>query len=569
MRLRRLWLFAALAGLALSAFVSIRPSVAADEAVTNGCINSVPEPDTTEAVPICYSLFRPAGADAAHPVPMVLHSHGWGGSRTTDPASFEAWLKAGFGVLSFDQRGWGESGGKAHVENPAYEGKDVQGLVDVVAGLDWVAKDNPGDPVLGSIGGSYGGGYQFVGAFSELLDRGATRFDALAPEITWWDLKESLAPQELVRTAWNVALYAAGASHVPNNIHEGFAYGAATGNWPKGELGPDSDLDAFFEKNGPSWHVRNGRVLDIPVLFGQGITDNLFNLNQGLQNFAKALTPAARSRSMLVGYNGGHTLPAVLPPGLDASGDPCSKELAGADFEALTIRFFTENLKDQDTGLGGLGRYHLASAGGKCLNVDSVETTTAVGIGQVVTPVGLGLPLSTKLADGPITIAGPAYVDAKVTTLTPDARAYFALSVGTSPADAKIVQNNVMPLREPEAVSGVARSIELPAVAVEVPEGQSLFLTVSAISDMFFGSGSRVPGAMVLDDTTVRLPVPQATATEVQGAATSRSAPAPSSVQAGRTLAATGPSGPGLAVGLMVLAALLLLRRRLTVPPAL
>ena len=57
---------------------------------------------------------------------MVLHSHGWGGSRTTDPASFAYLTDAGFGVLSFDQRGFGESGGQAYIENPDVEGKDVQ-----------------------------------------------------------------------------------------------------------------------------------------------------------------------------------------------------------------------------------------------------------------------------------------------------------------------------------------------------------------------------------------------------------------------------------------------------------
>ncbi|MEY2474942.1 MAG: type transport system ATP-binding protein [Actinomycetota bacterium] len=565
MRSLRLWLLAGLAGLALAATVAVNPSVAADTVVTEGCIDSVPEPDTTEPVAICWSVFRPAGADAGHPVPVVLHSHGWAGSRTTDPASFEAWTKAGFGVLSFDQRGFGASGGQAHVEHPDLEGKDVQGLVDLVAGLDWVAKDGPGDPVLGSIGGSYGGGYQFVGAFSELRDRGATRFDALAPEITWWDLKESLAPQEMVRTAWNVALYGAGAPNVPNNIHEGFAYGAVTGNWPKGELGPDADLDAFFEKNGPAWHVANGRTLDIPVLFGQGITDNLFNLNQGLQNFAKAITPGARSRSIFVGYNGGHELPSVLPAGYGAGGDPCSKELGGADFEALTIRFFTENLKHTDTGLAGHGRYHLASADGKCLSVDSVDATTPVPVGQVVASAAVGAPIPTKLADGPITVAGTPFVDAKVTTVTPDARALFALAVGTSPVDAKIVQNNVMPLREPDPVPGEARSIELPAVAVEVPEGQSLFLVVSPTSDMFFGSGSRIPGPILLDDVTVRLPVPAAVgATEVLSAnatAPAAAAPAPAP-QVGGTLAATGPSGPAPLLGVVLLAVALVVRRR-------
>src|SRR5262245_51684532 len=106
--------------------------------VTNACVASVPEPDSTDPVQICYSLFRPAGADGRHRVPMILHSHGWGGSRTTDPASFQKWLDAGYGVLSFDQRGFGESGGQAHVENPAYEGHDVRTLVKLVSNLSWV-----------------------------------------------------------------------------------------------------------------------------------------------------------------------------------------------------------------------------------------------------------------------------------------------------------------------------------------------------------------------------------------------------------------------------------------------
>ena len=562
MRFLRLWLFAGLAALALAATVAIQPSVAADVTVTEGCIDSVPEPGSTQPVAICWSMFRPAAADVARPVPMVLHSHGWAGSRTTDPASFEAWTNAGFGVLSFDQRGFGASGGQAHVEHPDLEGKDVQGLVDLVAGLDWVAKDGPGDPVLGSIGGSYGGGYQFVGAFSELRDRGATRFDALAPQVTWWDLKQSLAPEEMVRTAWNVALYAAGSKDVPMALHQSFAYGAATGNWPKGELGPDANLDAFFEKNGPAWHVANGRTLDIPVLFGQGITDNLFNLNQGLQNFAKALTPDARSQSIFVGYNGGHTLPSVLPPGYGAGGDPCSAQLGGAGFEALTIRFFTEVLKGQDTGLGGHGRYHLASADGACVSVDSVEPTTPVELGELIATSGVGVPIATKVADGPITVAGAPVVDATVTTVTPDARALFALAVGTSPADAQIVQNNMMPLREPDLVGGEARSIELAGIAVEVPEGKSLFLVVTPTSEMFFGSTSRIPGPIVLDDVIVRLPVPAPVApAQVQGASVTAPAPAPAP-HVGGTLAATGPSGPAPWLGVALLAVVLVLRRR-------
>ena len=109
------------------------PAAAADAVTTtDGCLTSVPDPGTTAPVDICFTLFRPAGATKDRPVPMVLHSHGWGGSRTTDPAAFAYLTDAGFGVLSFDQRGFGESGGQAYIENPDVEGKDVQRIVDLV-----------------------------------------------------------------------------------------------------------------------------------------------------------------------------------------------------------------------------------------------------------------------------------------------------------------------------------------------------------------------------------------------------------------------------------------------------
>ncbi len=111
---------------------------------------------------------------------MIMHSHGWGGSRTTDPASFQSWLDAGYGVLSFDQRGFGESGGQAHVESPAYEGHDVRRLIALISDLAWVKQDGPGDPRLGAIGGSYGGGYQFLGGVRVAAHEGAS------PSSTRW-----------------------------------------------------------------------------------------------------------------------------------------------------------------------------------------------------------------------------------------------------------------------------------------------------------------------------------------------------------------------------------------------
>lgn len=501
--MRRRGAFRIVCALALLGSAALVPVTSAAAAVTtNGCVESVPEPGTTTPVRICYSLFRPEGASAQKTVPLIFHSHGWGGSRTKDPAVFKSWLDAGYGVLSFDQRSFGESTGVAHVMNPDLEGRDVIKLVDLVASLDWVTRQRPGDPLIGAIGGSYGGGYQFAGAFTELRDRGRTRFDALAPEITWWDLKRSLAPAEAARTMWLTILFAGGGTHLPPSVAAAFLGLVATGTWPSGQTG--RDLDAFFAKNGPAWHVRHGRKLDIPVLIGQGLSDNLFNLNEALSNFDRALTPRARARSILVGYNGGHTLPSVLPPGYATPGDPCSVALGSPNFGALAQRFMALNLKHQ-AGLAGFGQYHLATADGRCLTQRSLTPNKRYQVGKVVTSTGLGLPINIPLAKGPITVAGVPRLDAKVTSWLPDAGAFFALSVGTSPLDAKIVQNNTMPLRESRVVRGADRTIELPGIAVDVPAGKSLFLTVSPVVDMFAGQNGRIPGVLKLEQASLRV----------------------------------------------------------------
>ena len=501
---------ATVAALSLTATATTPAVGAAGVKVTSGCLTSVPDPGTTEPVQICYTLFKPAGAKAGKPVPMILHSHGWGGSRTTDPAAFQQWLDAKYGVLSFDQRGFGESGGTAQVENPDVEGHDVRALVDLIASKGWVRKDAPGDPRLGAIGGSYGGGYQFLGAFEELRLHGKPVFDALAPEITWNDLNRSLAPEGVVRTEWALALAAAGlpTQALSPAVYQALVQGAATGFWPDGSLPVPGtpNMQQFFERNGPRYHVSQGRRLDIPVLFGQGTTDSLFNLQQGLDNWRTAITRKARRHSIFVGYNGGHVLPAVYPTGVNVTSDPCSEMLAGGDFSRLALRFMNENLKHRDTGLQGYGKLHLATPASTCTTVKRVTAKTQVPVGTVATTEAGGVALAFPVAKGPIRIAGSAYLTGTLTALGLNNRAFYGLGVGTTPLDAALVQNNVMPFNELAPVNGEPRRIELPAVAVDVPAGQTLYVIASPISETFVGMGSRTPGAVVLQDTVAHLP---------------------------------------------------------------
>ncbi|MBC9734533.1 alpha/beta fold hydrolase [Nocardioides marmotae] len=474
----------------------------------DACLASVPDPGGTAPVEICYTIFKPARASARRPVPMVMHSHGWGGQRA-EQAEVQAYLDAGYGVLTFDQRGFGESGGHAHVENPALEGRDVRALVGVVARLPWVRQDGPGDPRLGAVGGSYGGGYQYLGAFELLRTRGTPVFDALVPQITWHDLSQSLAPNGVVRTEWALALSAASllSDALPPTVYKALIEGAALGVWPDGSIPGTEDMVRFFRKNGPKWHVDRGRRLDIPMLLGQGTTDGLFPLEQGFRNWRSAMTARARERSIFVGYNGGHVLPAILPAGTSADTDPCSRKLAGGDFEKLSVRFLDHVLRGRPTSLRGFGRMHLATPGDRCTTITSPAANTTRKVGTVATLTGVGTPLSYPVAAGPIRVAGTPYLTGQMTALGVQNRAFYGLAVGTSPLDARLVQNNVLPIDEPAPVLGERRRVALPSVAVDVPKGQNLYLMVTPVSDTFLVMGSRLPGVVTIEDTVVHLPV--------------------------------------------------------------
>ena len=383
-------------------------------------------------------------------------------------------------------------------QNADFEGHDVRALVKLVSKLPWVKKDRPGDPRLGAIGGSYGGGYQFLGAFEEIRVQGRQVFDALAPQITWYDLSQSLAPEGVVRTEWALALSAAGVptDALPPKIYKALVEGAATGTWPDGSIPGTENLKEFFRKNGPRWHVRQGRRITVPVLFGQGMTDTLFASEQGLSNWRLSLGKKARKRSIYVGYNGGHVLPSVYPQGVNVTSDPCSQKLAGGNFEALTLRFFDEQLKGKKTGLKGYDHLHFATRGSGCVTVHNAQPDKTFPLGTIVAQTGpAGPALATEVAKGPITHRR---------VVVPHRRRHLARRSTTgrssgspwapSPLDATLVQNNVLPLREATPVTGVKRRITVPSVSVEVPAGQSLYLLVSPTSETFVGDGQPPAG---------------------------------------------------------------------------
>jgi ABC-2 type transport system ATP-binding protein len=293
---------AGIAAAAATALTLFSPTAAMAVQSEDGSVTSVAN---GEEAAIVYHLFLPDGASAQNPVPVVLQTHGWGGTGATDIADDNHFIEAGYGVLTWDQRGFGTSGGKVHIDSPQYEGQDVMRLIDMLAADPRVAKEAAGDPRIGMSGGSYAGGIQFVTA---ALDK---RVDAIAPEIAWNNLSNTLAPHGVIKLQWSLLLYAAGAATAYSDqdgydfaIHRALAESSANGAWSKA-------THEFFESRGPASLLEE---IEAPTFIIQATTDTLFPPSQAADNW-EALRKFRNTRLKMAWYCGGHGICDPFSPG--------------------------------------------------------------------------------------------------------------------------------------------------------------------------------------------------------------------------------------------------------------
>jgi len=148
-------------------------------------------PGGDEPVDLDTTLYLPA--DRSGPVPAVLLAHGFGGTKESVRTDAEDLAGLGYAVLAYTARGFGRSGGEIHLDSPDYEVRDAQRLLDWLAARPDIRKDTGGDPRVGVVGGSYGGGLALMLAAQD------QRVDAIIPMITWNDLARSFLPESTGR----------------------------------------------------------------------------------------------------------------------------------------------------------------------------------------------------------------------------------------------------------------------------------------------------------------------------------------------------------------------------------
>ncbi|MFG2055483.1 alpha/beta fold hydrolase [Micromonospora sp. NPDC048930] len=146
-------------------------------------------PDGNQPVDLDTTLYLPRDASARHRVPAVLLAHGFGGTKESVRDDAEDLAARGYAVLTWTARGFGRSGGEIHLDSPDYEVRDASRLLDRLAARPDIRLDAAGDPRVGVVGGSYGGGLALLLAAQD------RRVDAIVPMITWNDLSRAFLPE--------------------------------------------------------------------------------------------------------------------------------------------------------------------------------------------------------------------------------------------------------------------------------------------------------------------------------------------------------------------------------------
>lgn len=265
------------AALALLALLAV--ALAAPAARAYGTHTTVTSFDGTR---LTVNFFPAFGLKAGHRAPTVLIGPGWGGTADTNvngqPSPSVGYpglgtlLHHGFNVVTWDPRGFGTSTGRAHVDNPRFEGRDVSALISWLARRPQALLDQPGDPRVGMAGGSYGGGIQLVAA---AIDR---RIDAIVPDIAWHSLLTSLDKNDTVKLGWSSLLYVAAlASGMRMDPLITRSYQTSLAGQPL-----TAAEKAFYRSAGPGNLV--GRIR-APTLLIEGTVDNLFSLQEAVDNY--------------------------------------------------------------------------------------------------------------------------------------------------------------------------------------------------------------------------------------------------------------------------------------------
>jgi predicted acyl esterase len=233
-------------------------------------------PTTTSTIHLDARVYIPDGVSA--PAPAIVIIHGYGASKNTSSVVTIAqdFAAAGYVVVTPTTRGFGDSDGLVSLAGP----NEINDLKTIIAAMQTGSIGNspavaiPVDVTskFGVTGVSYGGGHSF-----EIMRTHVPGLVAVAPVIGWTDLYQALAPNNVPKLGFDLALFAGGFdSGIPN-------YDDVMFDWMNDLLSgnPENARDGSHKQN-IDWRsvIFNPGELTVPTFVIQGWNDWLFPAEQ-------------------------------------------------------------------------------------------------------------------------------------------------------------------------------------------------------------------------------------------------------------------------------------------------
>ena len=451
------------------------PAVNAQASVTNLMLPGA-------SVQLDSTVYVPATV----PAPAVLLAHGWAGNKTNMAGQARELQAAGYLVLAWTARGFGNSTGYIELNSPQAEVADVSRLIDYLAGRGDVTMDGSGDPRVGISGGSYGGAVSIMAAG---LD---PRVDAVAANITWNDLQQSLFPQFAVgvensgvlKKSQAAGLFAAAQSAVP-----GSDCGRIEPTWCaeyKSSMNtgvPSAALSRLLHASSPAAYAAD---VTAPTLLMQGQADSLFDLSESLRTAQQICSANSDNKVAMLWHLSGHSATANAATSAENSRTGAATKrwfdihLRGvpADFATFQVTRANGTAVFPDGSLVPT-LYSTESLPITAKTLDyalprTVSTLSTSGVTSV-SWTGVALTTSTWLLGSPL-------LRIRVASTSGDAMLFFSTLIKRATGASVKPQGLVAPIRLSNIpAGGTDVLVQLPAVSVVAAPGDSLAVSATVI----------------------------------------------------------------------------------------
>jgi len=480
--------------------------------LAGGRIYAVTLPSRVDGQPFVLQVFEPDRIDCDGKHALIVHQHGFTGSRLKDPnvsTNLETstpvrFLTAeGYTVLSLDQIGHGDSAGASRTMDPDFEVQNSILMLDwAEAQLDYL-RYRDGNLLVGSIGGSYGSLFQTM-LYGYDPQR---RLDAMVPEVAVYDAASVFAPEGVFSSFYLPLLNQKAdfdgtrfAPFLDQLIQDGTRSGTLS-----------AEQMAWLSARSPSFYCENpGRgaapgiqtppntaLPPVDVLIAQSFPDTLTNFNEAhkLHDCFRRFGGDVRLMTVQAGHQILRSINGNLPTLADITSLP-TRSCADVDLAQATLAWFGEHLLGRAPATDSLGFEHMCYSIAECdsVFVDAVTIggepfvipRTVVGNGPLGNP-DVVVPLGRTA--GPTVLAGVPTIDLTIEAPTglPECSeaacepVVFVSVLADSPDGLPdVISDQVTPIR------GFGRHrIELAGLAGRLPGDSELQLRFSPTSQDF------------------------------------------------------------------------------------